>query len=132
MGVEGTLVISESSGRSTVYREKWVEADKWEPWVKKGYIKAIEEEQEEEEPVDTGVVLNVEPSPLPPSYDIPIVLDKPIHHPHLENFFEAIRGNAKLNCPAEIGYETAVAVLKVNEAVEAERKLQFGADEFAV
>ena len=30
-----------------------------------------------------------------------------------------VRGKAKLNCPAEIGYETAVSVLKVNEAIEA-------------
>ena len=49
---------------------------------------------------------------------------------HLENFFDAVRGKAKLSCPAEIGYETAVTVLKVNEAVEASRKLEFKPDEF--
>jgi len=48
------------------------------------------------------------------------------------NFFDAVRGNAKLNCPAEIGYETAVTVLKVNEAVEAAHKLEFQTDEFKV
>jgi len=37
-----------------------------------------------------------------------------------------------LNCPAEIGYETAVAVLKVNQAVEAGRKLTFRPEEFHV
>ena len=37
---------------------------------------------------------------------------------------------AKLNCPAEIGYETAVTVLKVNEAVEAAKRLDFKPEEF--
>ena len=55
-----------------------------------------------------------------------------LYQPHLENFFDAIRGRAALNCPAEIGYKTAVAVLKVNEAVEAGRKLTFGPEEFEV
>jgi hypothetical protein len=59
-------------------------------------------------------------------------MDKPVHQPHLENFFDAIRRDAKLTCPAEIGYETAVTVLKVNEAVEAGRKLSFAARDFVV
>ena len=46
-------------------------------------------------------------------------LRDPYHQPHLQNFFDAVRGKATLNCPAEIGYETAVSVLKVNEAIEA-------------
>ena len=59
-------------------------------------------------------------------------MDKPYHQPHLENFFDAVRGKAKLTCPAEAGYETAVTVLKVNEAVEAARKLDFKPEEFKV
>ena len=35
-------------------------------------------------------------------------------------------------CRGEIGYETAVSVLKVNQAIEAERKLYFKPDEFKV
>jgi hypothetical protein len=56
--------------------------------------------------------------------------DKPYHQPHLKNFFDAVRGKARLNCPAEVGYETAVAVLKVNAAAEAGRKLNFSPAEF--
>jgi hypothetical protein len=59
-------------------------------------------------------------------------MNKPYHQPHLENFFDTIRGKATLNCPAEVGYATAVAVLKVNEAIEAGRKLEFEPDEFVV
>jgi hypothetical protein len=59
-------------------------------------------------------------------------LTDPYHKPHLENFFNAIRGNAKLNCPAEVGYETAVTVLKVNEAIEANQRLAFNPEEFKI
>ena len=57
---------------------------------------------------------------------------KKYHQPHLENFFGAVRGKNKLNCPAEIGYETAVTVLKVNEAVEAQKRLEFKPEDFEV
>ncbi len=132
MGIEGTLVISEASGRGTAYREACAAAEKWEPWVKLGYLSA-EQEKEAAPSEDTGVVLDVRESPTPPAYDIPVSMDgKPYHQPHLENFFDAIRGKAKLNCPPEVGYETAVTVLKVNEAIEAAKKLQFDSKEFEV
>jgi predicted dehydrogenase len=131
MGDEGTLLISESAGRGEVYREAWVPAENWEKWVKLGYLKKPVEEEEEEKPA-TDAVLDVRESPKPPSYDLPVTMDKPYHQPHLENFFDAVRGKAKLNCPAEVGYETAVTVLKVNEAIEAARKLTFKPDEFKV
>jgi predicted dehydrogenase len=130
MGDEGTLLISEAAARGKIYREVWVPAEKWEKWVKAGYITAVEAEPAE--PAAAGVVLDVRESPTPPSYDIPVTLDKPVHQPHLENFFDAIRGKAKLNCPAEVGYETAATVLKVNDAVEAGRRLDFKPEDFTV
>ena len=66
----------------------------------------------------------------PPAYELPVKMDKKYHQPHLEKFFDAVRGRAKLNCPAETGYESAVAVLKVNEAIEQARKLKFKPEEF--
>jgi len=132
MGDEGTLLISEAAGRGTIYREAWVPAENWEKWVKMGFIKEPVEEKEEEKPAGEGV-LDVRETPKPPSYDIPVTMDNKLYHqPHLENFFDAVRGKAKLNCPAEIGYETAVTVLKVNEAVAAGRKLEFKPGEFEV
>jgi predicted dehydrogenase len=131
MGDEGSLEISEAGGRGTVYREASVPADSWEKWVKMGFIKAPVE-PEAEKPAGEAV-LDVRESPKPPSYEIPVTMEgKPYHQPHLENFFDAVRGKAKLNCPAEIGYETAVTVLKVNEAVEAARKLEFKPSDFVV
>jgi len=131
MGDQGTLEISEAASRGSVFREAWVPADNWDKWVKLGYIK--EPRKQEDKKVAGDTVLDVRESPKPPSYDIPVTMGgKPYHQPHLENFFDAIRGKAKLNCPAEVGYETAVTVLKVNEAVAAAKKLEFKPEDFKV
>jgi predicted dehydrogenase len=132
MGVEGTLLISESSTRGTAYRETVAEEEKWAKWVDLGYLAPVKE-VEEEPTQDSEAVTDVRESPTPPSYDVPVTMEgKKYHQPHLENFFDAIRGKAELNCPGEIGYETAVTVLKVNEAIEAGRKLEFKPEEFEV
>jgi len=125
MGDEGTLVISESAGRGAVYRE--ASAPEWDKWVKAGYVN---EPAKKEEKPESGAVLDVRETMAPPAYELPVKMEKLYHQPHLENFFDAIRGRAKLNCPAEIGYETAVTILKVNEAVEAARRLDFKPGEF--
>jgi hypothetical protein len=81
---------------------------------------------------DSGAALDVRETIAPPAYDLPVKMEKKYHQPHLENFFDAVRGKAKLNCPPEVAYESAVTVLKVNEAVEAAKKLDFKPEEFKV
>jgi len=136
MGDQGTLVISEASHRGEAYREPRTDPQVWAKWVKMGYLKAPKETKEIDDPrLDLTLPMYVDETPPPmkrPPYKLPVKMDKPVHQPHLQNFFDAIRGKAKLNCPAEMGYETAVAVLKVNEAIEAERKLNFKPEEFKV
>jgi len=126
LGNEGTLVISEASQQIRIYREP--SAPRWGRWVNLGYL---EEPSKKEETQPEGM-LDVGETMEPPRYRLPVKFDDPNHKPHLENFFDAIRGKAKLNCPAEVGYETAITVLKVNEAVEAARKLNFKPEEFEV
>jgi predicted dehydrogenase len=126
MGDEGTLDVSES-GRGAVYRESWVDEKKWYPWED---LRLIKREAGLDQRPDTKSVLDVRASPKPPKYNLLVDMNKPYHQPHLENFFESIRGHEKLNCPAEIGYETAVMVLKVNEAIEAGHKLEFKPEDF--
>jgi len=125
MGDEGSLCISESASRGSVYREPG--APDWDKWVKMDYVN---EPPKKEEKAETGAVVDIRETVPVAEYKIPVTMDKPYHQPHLENFFDAVRGKAKLNCPAEIGYETAVTVLKVNEAVETARKLDFKPEEF--
>jgi len=128
MGDEGTLVISESASRGAVYREQ--SAPAWDKWVKKGYLKAPV--KKEEKPAAEGAIADVRESAVQQAYELPVTMNLKYHQLHLQNFFDAMRGKAKLNCPAEQAYETAVTVLKVNEAIEAGRRLEFKPEEFKV
>ena len=151
MGDEGTLVISEAAGRGQVYREAWMDlqnVNPWNKWVDKGYItkyvhkyfqqceeqfnKCMEEARKKLEAEIGAEEVDVRESPKPPKFELAVTLNKPPHQPHLENFFDAVRGRAKLSCPAEVGYETAVTVLKVNEAVAAAKRLEFKPEDFKV
>ena len=130
MGDQGTLLISESEANygCRLYRDP--NAPSWDTWVQKGYLSAPKVLAPKEETIEES--LDVRESISPDEHRVPIVLRDPYHKPHLQNFFDAIRGNAKLNCPAEVGYETAATVLKVNEAVDACRRLPFNPEEFKV
>ncbi len=125
MGDQGTLVISESAGRGAAYREP--AAPEWDKWVSLGYLKSPATETRKPE---TDAVLDVRETLAPPSFELPVKFSDPYHKPHLENFFNAVRGTEKLNCPPEIGYETAVTVLKVNEAVESGKKITLAPRDF--
>jgi predicted dehydrogenase len=127
MGDEGTLLISESGARGSVYREATAPA--WDEWVRKGYVTAPKIMETKAEP---DVVLDVRETISPDEHKIPVKMLDPYHMPHLSNFFNSVRGLEKLNCPGEIGYETAVAVLKVNEAIEAGRRLEIDPREFQI
>jgi len=128
MGDEGTLVISESNANSVnaIYRE--VTSAPWDEWVRRGYVTAPKIVEARPE----GEALDVRESISPDEHRIPVSFNDPAHKPHLRNFFNAVRGIEKLNCPADAGYETAVTVLKVNEALEAGTRLDFRPEEFEV
>ena len=125
MGDQGALVVSESAGKNGIYREP--SAPEWDKWVELGYLNAPVAPAA---PVATGEVLDVRETVPSPKYTMPVQFNDPYHKPHLENFFNSIRGKETLNCPVEIGYETAVTVLKVNEAVASGRRLTFKPEEF--
>ena len=56
---------------------------------------------------------------------------KPVHQLHLENFFSAVRNGTPLSCPADLAYETCVTVMKANDAVAAQKRLEFKPEEFS-
>lgn len=146
MGTEGSAVISEDATKGGLRREYSSEEAAWEAELLKklGMDKKAPEVKKEEAGEDTqasgegkteGDIKVTHSVPSPGRYYPAIQADVPPtteHQPHLENFFRAVRGTAKLTCPAEIGYETAVAVLRVNEAVPAEKKLTFKPEDFTV
>ena len=129
MGDQGALEISESAGRGSIYRDT-ANAPDWKSFVKDGLLVApVEEPKPAAKP---AAVLDVRETAPPPSYGIPVQMRKKYHQPHLENFFAAVRGQTRLNCPGEIGYETAVTVLKVNQAVDARARLEFQPEDFEI
>jgi len=151
LGDQGTLVLSERSHATKLYPEPPIvrrDMLKWAMGLKQGYLRAskpVMEMVERMSTQDLAQVLSVADTPDPVtingaritpatllSCDLSVSMTKPPHQPHLENFFDAIRGHVKLTCPAEVGYETAVTVLKVNEAAQAGRRLDLKPQDFAV
>ena len=131
MGDQGTLLISESEVHyaGQLYRDP--NAPAWDEWIQKGYITAPKQ-QEVKSKEDSGAVADVRESVSPDEHTVPVVLRDPYHQPHLQNFFDSVRGKTKLNCPAEVAYETAVAVLKVNDAIDAKSRLAFKPEDFKI
>ena len=133
MGDQGTLLISESEVNyaGQLYRDP--NAPAWDEWIQRGYVSAPKE-QEARPQGDPGAaaVADVRESVAPDQHTVPVVLRDPYHQPHLQNFFDTVRGKAALNCPPEVGYESAVSVLKVNEAIEARSRLSFRPEDFHI
>ena len=139
MGTEGCLRMSEDANITRLYRE--ATANSWEPWERAGLV--IEALKVKKGPslgelawwdqlrghsvVDARATAELDAFVLTENLG-----NKKIHQPHLENFFAAIRDDTPLNCPVETGYETDITVMKVNDAIEQERKLYFEPMEFKV
>ncbi len=128
MGSQSTLILSEESGTSAIYREDWVSEDKWDQWSEKGYLTRIEPAQHPSHDEDSDI--EVQPSLTAATYKFPVDTDAPCHQLHLKNFFEAVRGKTELTCPAELAYASTVTTLKINEAIETGKKLQFRPQDF--
>jgi predicted dehydrogenase len=139
MGDRGTLTISQADYLTKIDPELMnSEYKEWAWYVKEGRLRGPEEiMQGIDELTIPQLIKLLTIAETPPGrrlhdLSLPVKMNKPYHQPHLENFFDAIAGKAALNCPAEVGYKTAVAVLKVNEVIQAGRKLEFRPDEFVV
>ncbi len=139
LGDEGTLIMSERRDLTRLYPEvTGTEALAWAQCIRSGCLTAPADWLKRVEKLtlnNLAYVLSVTdtdmPNPAgPPPLELPVKMNKPLHQPHLENFFDAIRGQVKLNCPAEVGYETLVTVLKTREAAATGRRLEFQPGEF--
>jgi predicted dehydrogenase len=58
--------------------------------------------------------------------------DRAPHWHHLANFFDALRGTAKLTCPAEVGFQTCVSALKAVEAMKTGRRIELTPQDYIV
>jgi predicted dehydrogenase len=131
LGEDGSIDLSEVPERGNVARrEAHADVGKWNQLARRGYLK------KPRIPIQQGTTRNIsidvrETAPVG-TWPLPIELLKPPHQPHLENFFEAVRTGEPLNCSAEEAYKAAVVAFKVNESVEAGRKLEFQPEDFKV
>jgi hypothetical protein len=114
--------MSESPSITTVFRE--ARAPSWDDLVRKNYLRG--KPAPAAAPKDATKVDVRETAQLD-SYEIPVFFNKAIHQPHLENFFNAIRGTAKLNCSGEEAFTSEFIIHKANEAIAARRTIEINA-----
>ena len=123
MGTDGAIKMSENPAITKIFAEGRPEiAAKWEQHVKDGFLvkgaavsDKIADSRETKALAEFGFP-KTDIDNLPPAF---------IHMPHLVNFFDSIRGKAKLNCDAEHAFEAEAAVFKVREALDSGKKLEF-------
>ena len=118
MGDEGSLKMSENPNLTTIYRE--ARAPAWDELVRKGYIRA---RTNVAAATPDATKVDVRETTQLAAYEIPVTFSKAIHQPHLENFFNAIRGKAKLNCPADEAFSSEYVIHKANEAIAAQKTI---------
>jgi predicted dehydrogenase len=127
MGENGSLQISEVPQRGN-WAMREAHAPEWDSLVKQGFLTS---EAPPIQKVDTkNIFLDVRVTAEAGRWPLPVEMAKPAHQPHLENFFNAILHGIPLNCPPEIAYESAVAVLKANEVIETRRYYRFRSEHF--
>lgn len=135
MGTHASLTIAEISARgNTVQRELrgggWTDSE-WQAFIDKGWILPGADDKIKKE-VSKNVEVDTRISALANGNPLSVELNKPAHMPHLENFFAACRHGEKLNCPAELAYESAVAVLAANVSADAHKTHYFKPEDFKV
>ena len=127
MGDDGSLVISEVPQRGN-WALREAHAPEWDSLVKDGYL--LSEAAPIRKIETRNIFLDVRVTAETGRWPLPVDLAKPAHQPHLENFFGAVRNGTPLSCPADLAYESAVAVLKVNEAVRTRSLIRFRPEQF--
>jgi predicted dehydrogenase len=148
MGTDGWMVVSEDPYKCRAGAEGHLtpETDPetgvtpqhpWEKWRKKGYLVRL---SDREAPVKADPksmeeairsVYRVE-TPDMARFVPNIETEVNVLLPHLENFIDAVRGNAKLSCPGEVGYATLVQIAKVYEALNTGKRVTFKKEDFQI
>ena len=123
MGDDGTIKMSEDPSLCAIYREARATQVAWEDLVQKGYVRARATSAADAAKVDVRETAQLA------EYEIPVFFNKPPHQPHLENFFNAIRGTAKLNCPGDEAFTSEYTIHKANEAVAAQTRISITVEE---
>jgi predicted dehydrogenase len=127
MGTEATIKISEIASSSSINREDG--APQWDDLVAKGYLKR--KPAPPKPPPSADTVRSYESAP-PEGFDLPGGFNKPAHQPHLENFFAAVRGKAKLNCDARHAFLSEAPIYYVNPSALSHQPIVFTSEQLSV
>jgi len=131
MGENGSLTISEIAARgNAAQREVRAGVPTWDTFAKMGLVMPVKSPVKAT--VTTNAAIDVRVTAEADGWPLPVDLLKPAHMPHLENFFAAVRKGEKLNCPVDLAYESAVAVLAANRSVAERKTIYFKPEEFKV
>jgi predicted dehydrogenase len=136
MGTEGTINISENSSSTEIFKEsspapkdssapppdKEPPPLSWDHLVQRGYL-ARKAAPPKAQPA-SGVI-DSRVSAAPEGFSLPGELNKPPHQPHLENFFAAVRGDAKLNCDARHAFLSEAPIYWVNPSAISKQPIVF-------
>jgi predicted dehydrogenase len=128
MGDEGSLKMSENPSITKVFREE--RAPSWDEWIHRSYLRATAPTALET-PAD-AVKVDVRETAALAAFEIPVLFNKFIHQPHLENFFKAVRGEAKLNCPADEAFGSEYVIFKASEAVDTGKRIEIAPEAVVV
>ena len=126
MGDDGTIKMSEDPSLCAIYREARATSVSWDDLAGKGYVRARAVSAADAAKVDVRETAQLA------EYEIPVFFNKPPHQPHLENFFNAIRGTAKLNCPGDEAFSSEYVIHRANDAVTAQTRVAITPDEVRV
>jgi len=141
LGDEGYLEISEDPSKGGLSRNTTAELQSWEPRPRADSAPAVEPapnpaETDTKKDAPGKVIVEVQP---PSKTQVRFYAsirgagdDKPPHWHHLANFFNTVRGTAKLTCPAEVGFQTCVSALKAVEAMKLGRRIELAPKDFIV
>jgi len=138
MGTEGNIKMSEQSAYTSLFRED--SAKSWDSLVERGFLKKKAAPPRPE--ATSGAIASYESKP-PEGFELPGDLPpirlrsggtapKPPHQPHLENFFAAVRGKAKLNCDAREAFESEAPIYYVNPSALSHQPIVFTPEQLAV
>ena len=127
MGTEGTIKISEIASNSAIYRED--SAPPWDDLVNRGILKRTPAPPK---PAASEGAVASYASAAPEIFELPGGFAKPAHQAHLENFFNALRGKAKLNCDARHAFEAEAPIYWVNPSALSHQPIVFTADQLSV
>ncbi len=137
MGTQGNIKMSEQTAYTSIFRED--SAPSWDELVNRGFLKKKAAPPKPD--TSSGAIASYESKP-PEGFELPGDLPmiqlasgaapKPPHQPHLENFFAAVRGNAKLNCDAREAFESEAPIYYVNPSALTRQPIQFTPEQLSL